>query len=336
MEAGRFPGAPDVQTFWNNIKHGVESITHFSRDQLDVVPDETSPEATATFVPAKGVLDNVDMFDAKFFGYYPKEAAQMDPQHRVFLENCWEALENAGYDPERYEGAIGVYAGCYMDTYILSNLCSNREFLERLVESIQVGTLQTELGNDKDYLATRVSFKLNLKGPSLTVQTACSTSLVAIVHACQSLHTYGSDMALAGGVTITFPHKKGYFYREEGMVSGDGHCRPFDANARGTVFSNASAVIVLKRLEDALADRDTIYAVIRGYGCNNDGAHKLSFTAPSLQGQAEVIASAQAVAGIDARSIGYIEAHGTATPLGDPIEIQALTQAFRQTTDEKG
>jgi amino acid adenylation domain-containing protein len=260
----------------------------------------------------------------------------MDPQHRVFLENCLEALENAGCDPARYKGSIGVYAGCYMDTYILANLCSDPGFLRRLVQSIQIGSLQTELGNDKDYLATRVAFKLNLRGPALTVQSACSTSLVAINHACQALQTYQCDMALGGAATITFPQKRGHYYKQGGMLSPDGHCRPFDENAQGTVFSNASAVVVLKRLEDALADHDTIYATILGHACNNDGAQKLSYTAPSVEGQAEVIALAQTIAGIDPRSIGYIEAHGTATPLGDPIEIQGLTNAFRMATQDKG
>lgn len=336
--AGRFPGANDVDRFWENIQAGVDSVSHFSDEELEMRPDLDAPgdEATATYVRAKGILDGVDMFDARFFGYVPREVELMDPQHRIFLECAWEALEGAGYDPDRYAGSIGVYAGCYIDTYLLANLCSDPAFLRRLVASIQVGSLQTELGNDKDYIATRVSFKLNLRGPSVTVQSACSTSLVAISHACQSLATYQSDMALAGGVTITLPQKKGYFYKEGGMLSPDGRCRAFSDEAQGTVFSNGAGVIVLKRLADAVADGDTIHAVIRGWAMNNDGGSKLSFTAPSVDGQAEVIAAAQAIANVDARTIGYIEAHGTATPLGDPIEVAGLTRAFRETTADTG
>ena len=332
--AGRFPGAPDVATFWENIKNGFESITHFSPDELELnVPDATGKDASH-YVCAKGMLDNIDMFDARFFGYLPKEAEVMDPQHRIFLEICWEAMEHAGHDPARYPGAVGVYGGCYMDTYVLHNLCSDEAFREKLIESIQVGTLQTELGNDKDYMATRVAYKLGLTGPAMTLQTACSTSLVAIATACQSLDAYQCDMALAGGVTIVLPQKKGYFYKEGSMLSPDGHCRTFDANAAGTVFSHGAAVVLMKRLEDAIADRDTIYSVIRGYATNNDGGDKVSYTAPSVDGQAEVISLALGLGDINARSIGYVEAHGTATPLGDPIEIGGLTKAYRRHTDD--
>jgi len=335
--AGRFPGAGDVSSFWENIKGGVESITHFSDQELEVPPPgPANGDEGSAYVASKGVLEGVDLFDARFFGYLPREAELMDPQQRVFLELAWEAFEYAGCDPERFPGAVGVFAGCYIDTYLLSNLCSNPGFLQRLVDSIQVGSLQTELGNDKDYLATRVSFKLGLRGPAVTVQSACSTSLVSIALACQSLLAYQCDMALAGGATITFPQKKGYFYREGGMLSSDGHCRPFDERAEGTVFSNGAAVVVLKRLSEALADGDTIHSVIIGSAINNDGSQKVSYTAPSVDGQAEVIALALDVAGVSARTIGYIEAHGTATPLGDPIEIAGLTKAFRQTTDETG
>ena len=330
--SGRFPGAPDVATFWNNIRNGVEAITHFSVDELDIPSPTANSDEGASYVCAKGVLDNIDQFDARFFGYLPREAELMDPQHRVFLELCWEALEHAGYDAQRYAGAVGVYGGCYMDTYLLWNLCSNPAFLARLIDSIQVGSLQTELGNDKDYLATRVAFKLGLRGPAMTLQTACSTSLVSIVTACQALEGYQCDMALAGGVTIVLPQKKGYFYKEGGMLSPDGHCRPFDERAAGTVFSNGAAVLLLKRAADAIADGDTIYAVIRGFATNNDGGNKLSYTAPSVEGQAEVISLALSMANIDSRTIGYVEAHGTATPLGDPIEIAGLTTAHRACT----
>ena len=328
--SGRFPGAREVDTFWANIKNGVESITHFTAKELDIpAPALNSDDPNARFVCAKGVLDDIDLFDARFFGYLPREAELMDPQHRIFLELCWEAVEHAGYDAQRYPGAIGVYGGCYMDTYLMWNLCSDPKFLARFIDSIQVGSLQTELGNDKDYLATRVAFKLGLRGPAMTLQTACSTSLVAIATACQSVASYQCDMALAGGVTIVLPQKKGYFYTEGSMLSPDGHCRTFDERAAGTVFSNGAAVVLLKRVADAIADGDTIYAVIRGYATNNDGSGKVSYTAPSVEGQAEVISLALAMADVDARTIGYVEAHGTATPMGDPIEIAGLTTAHR-------
>lgn len=330
--AGRFPGAGDVAGFWRNIKEGRECVTRFSRSELEI-PIEGLEDGD--YVCAKGFLDGVDMFDARFFGYLPREADVMDPQHRMFLELCWEALEHAGADPKRYPGAIGCWGGCYMDTYVLWNLCSDEAFRARLVESIQVGSLQTELGNDKDYLATRVAFKLGLRGPAMTIQTACSTSLVAIVSACHALEAYSCDMALAGGVTIVLPQKKGYFYKEGGMLSKDGSCRTFDADAAGTVFSNGAAVVVLKRLEDALADGDEIYSVIRGYAFNNDGGDKVSYTAPSVEGQAEVVSLALKMGGIDARTIGYVEAHGTATPLGDPIEVAGLSRAWRRDTDDR-
>jgi len=328
--SGRFPGARNVSEFWQNIQAGKETVTRFDPSLLEV----SKPDGDSDYVCAKGMLDDVDMFDARFFGYLPREAEVMDPQHRMFLEICWEAMEQGGYDATRYPGAVGVFAGCYMDTYLLHNLCSDERFRENLVESIQVGTLQTELGNDKDYLATRVAFKMGLRGPAMTLQTACSTSLVAIATACQSLETYGCDMALAGGVTIVLPQYKGYTYKEGGMLSPDGHCRPFDADAAGTVFSNGAAVLLLKRLEDALEDGDTIYSVIKGYATNNDGATKLSYTAPSVDGQAEVITTALRMADVNARAIGYVGAHGTETPLGDPIEIAGLTAADRADTNE--
>ncbi|MEQ1931824.1 MAG: polyketide synthase, partial [Parvularculaceae bacterium] len=331
--AGRFPGARDVETFWRNIKAGKESVTRFSRDQLEI--EIEGMDEGADYVCAKGALDDIDLFDARFFGYLPREADVMDPQHRMFLELCWEALEHAGCDAARYPGAVGVWGGCYMDTYVLWNLCSDEAFRARLVEQIQVGSLQTELGNDKDYLATRVAFKLGLRGPAMTLQTACSTSLVAIVTACQSLEAFACDAALAGGVTIVLPQKKGYFYQAGGMLSPDGSCRTFDAAAAGTVFSNGAAVVVLKRVADAIADGDTIYAVIRGYASNNDGGEKVSYTAPSVEGQAEVISLALGMGGVAAGTIGYVEAHGTATPLGDPIEIAGLSRAYRHDTEEK-
>lgn len=335
--SGRFPGAGNVEAFWRNIREGVDSISHFEPGELDLPePANAEGDENAVYVRAKGILEDVDKFDARFFGYLPREAELMDPQQRIFLEICWEAIEHAGYDAQRYPGAIGVFGGCYIDTYMLWNLCSNRAFLANFIDSIQVGSLQTELGNDKDYLATRVAFKLGLRGPAMTLQTACSTSLVAIATACQSLESYQCDMALAGGVTIVLPQRKGYFYNEGSMLSPDGRCRTFDADAAGTVFSNGAAVLLLKRVADAIADGDTIYSVIRGYATNNDGGQKVSYTAPSVEGQAEVISLALGMADIDPRTIGYVEAHGTATPLGDPIEVAGLTTAYRAGTKDTG
>src|SRR5439155_19927636 len=273
---------------------------------------------------------DADLFDAAFFGLNPQEVEIMDPQHRLFLECAWEALENAGYNPDTYDGLIGLFAGSSMNTYLLTNLLTNRELIER------TGGFQTMLANDKDYLPTRVSYKLNLRGPSLNVQTACSTSLVAVCLACQNLLNYQCDMALAGGVSLTFPQKKGQLYQEGGIISPDGHCRAFDVDATGTVSGDGIGIVVLKRLSDALADGDSICAVIKGCAINNDGSLKIGYTAPSIDGQAEVVAMAHANAGVQPDTISYVEAHGTGTPMGDPIEIAGLTKAFRAETTAKG
>jgi amino acid adenylation domain-containing protein len=331
----RFPGARNTAAFWENLRNGVESVTHFTGEELAAAGVEPDLLTNPNYVKARSLLEDVDLFDAGFFGFSPREAECMDPQQRVFLETAWQALENAGYDGAKYGGSIGVFAGCYLNTYLLANLCSNREFIQTLLSFKKPGAFQTFLGNDKDYLTTRVAYKLNLKGPAVTVQTACSTSLVAICQACQHLLVGQCDLALAGGVTITSPQQKGYLFQEGGMLSPDGHCRAFDAKAQGTVFGSGIGIIVLKRLKDALADGDAIHAVIKGFALNNDGEVKVSYTAPSVNGQAEVIALAQALAGVTADTITYVEAHGTGTPLGDPIEIAGLTQAFRATTDRK-
>ena len=328
--SGRFPGAPDVRTFWNNLINGVNSIVPIPDDELNMTDAERARLLkNPNFVQKGATVKDSDKFDAAFFGIYPREAQAMDPQHRLFLECCWEAIEDSGYNPYAYDGSIGVYGGSYMNTYILSSLESNPAFINGLADSFHGGVLQNELGNDKDYMATRVSFKLNLRGPSITVQTACSTSLVAVTQACMSLNNYQCDMALAGGSTLKFPQNRGYLYEQDGMVAPDGLCRTFDINARGTVFGDGVAVVLLKRLEDAITDGDSIYAVIKGWGINNDGASKVGYTAPSADGQMEAIALAQAIAEVDPRTISYVEAHGTGTPLGDPIEIDALTRAFR-------
>jgi amino acid adenylation domain-containing protein len=332
--AGRFPGAGSVSEFWRNQLNGVEAISHFQVEELEV-PGAAELAKNPDYVRARSILENVDLFDAEFFGIYPKEAELMDPQHRIFLETCWQAFEDAGYDPLSYAGAVGVYAGCSMPTYFLSRLCPDRNFIERFTGAYQVGNYAEMMGNSLDFLSTRVSYKLGLRGPSMTLQAGCSTSLVAVCQACQSLLTFQSDMALAGGSSITLPQKRGSFYQEGGMVSPDGHCRTFDAAANGTVFGSGAAVVLLKRAEDAIRDGDHIYALIRGFALNNDGSAKVGYTAPSVEGQSRVIAMAHELAGVDPRSIGYIEAHGTATPLGDPIEVAALTQAFRAGTPEK-
>jgi amino acid adenylation domain-containing protein len=332
--AGRFPGAGSVVEFWHNQLHGIESISSFQIEDLEI-SNAAEVANDPNYVRARSILEDVDLFDAEFFDIYPREAALMDPQHRLFLECCWQAFEDAGYDPFVCAGEVGVYAGNAMPTYFLSQLCARPGFIQNFTGGYQVGNYTEMLGSSLDFLATRVSYKLNLRGPSFTVLSACSTSLLAVTQACQSLLTYQSDMALAGGASITFPQKRGYYHQEGGMVSPDGHCRTFDADARGTVFGSGVGVVLLKRLEEAMRDGDQIYAVIRGFGVNNDGSTKVGYTAPSVEGQARVIALAQEAAGVDPETIGYIEAHGTGTPLGDPIELAGLTQAFRARTQKK-
>lgn len=320
---GRFPGAANVEQFWRNLMAGVESISTFTDEELAAAGlDVAAVKKQPGFVAARGVLKDAEWFDAAFFGIIPKEAEVIDPQQRLFLESAWEALENAGYDPARYPGPIGVYAGAGNGTYYINNLHGHPGLAD---------ALNVQLGNEKDFLATRAAYKLNLKGPAISVNTACSTSLVAVCQACQSLLNFQCDIALAGGVSVTFPQRRAYHHQEGGIVSPDGHCRTFDANAQGTVSSDGLGLVVLKRLTEALKDGDEIHAVIKGAALNNDGAAKVSFTSPGVDGQAEVIALAQAQAGFDPSTISYIEAHGTATPLGDPIEIAALTQAFGAT-----
>jgi len=323
--AGRFPGARNLDELWANLRDGVEAISFFSDEELREAGISEETLRDPSYVRAKGVLEDAEWFDAAFFSLLPREAELMDPQHRVFLECAWEALENAGCDPMSYPGAIGVYAGTSLNSYAWN-----------LPPLGPTAAYQAILGNDKDYLPTRLSYKLNLRGPSIGVQTACSTSLVAVHMAAQSLLYGECDMALAGGVSVTFPRKLGYFHSEGMIVSPDGHCRAFDAAARGTVFGEGVGVVVLKRLADALADRDTIHAVIRGSAVNNDGSAKVGYTAPSVEGQARAISEALEVAGIGAETVTYVEAHGTGTPLGDPIEVAALTQVFRAATDRRG
>ncbi|MGH6812120.1 MAG: amino acid adenylation domain-containing protein [Methylocella sp.] len=333
--AGRFPGAPTLDAFWDNLRRGVESIAHFSPDELEDAFGR-SVQNQPGYVRARSILDGVELFDAGFFNFLPREAELTDPQQRVFLEIAWEALESAGYDPAAFPGEIAVYAGSSFNTYLLYNVMKDRQRLENMTGNYQVGEFPTLVGNGADFLATRTAYKLDLRGPAFTVQSACSTSLLAVAEACQCLLDYRADMALAGGASITFPQKRGYLHQEGGMVSPDGHCRTFDAEAAGTVFGSGAGVVLLKRLDAALADGDPIRAVIRGSAVNNDGARKVGYTAPSSDGQAKAIALAHAVADVTADSISYVECHGTATPLGDPIEIAGLAKAFGATTGRKG
>lgn len=328
--AGRFPGARGLEEFWRNLRDGVESIRFFTDEELAAAGIAPHVLSDPTYVKARGELADIDLFDAALFRFTPREAEIADPQQRIFLECVWEALEDAGYDAARYQGDIGLYGGASMNTYLINNLLSNR----RLIDAM--GLLQTSVFSRNDHLTTHTAYTLNLKGPSVTVQTACSTSLVAVHMACQALTGYQCDMALAGGVAVSVPNRIGYLYQEGGIESPDGHCRAFDARASGTVSGSGSGVVVLKRLADALADGDDIRAVIRSTAINNDGAEKIGYTAPSVAGQAQVIAMAQAIAGISPERISYIEAHGTGTSLGDPIEIEALTQVFRRATARKG
>ncbi len=330
--ACRFPGAKNINEYWDNLCLGKETISFFTREELEKYG--ISPELLnlTEYVRAKGCVDRAEFFDAAFFGISPREAQTMDPQHRIFLECAWEALENSGYCSEDEAGRISIIAGVSglsANSYYQLHLSTNDE-----IKKI-VGAYQLNINNGSDFLSTRASYKFNFTGPSYTIQAGCSTSLIAISQACQNLLNYQCDMAVAGAVTLELPLKSGYLYQPGMILSPDGHCRAFDINAEGTVPGNGVGIIVLKRLEEAVSNRDHIYAVIKGFALNNDGAQKIGYTAPSSRGQAEVIAEAQAMAGVSAESITYIEAHGTGTKQGDPIEITGLTHAFRQTTQKK-
>ncbi|WP_093991007.1 type I polyketide synthase [Flavimaricola marinus] len=327
--AAHLPGAPSVDAYWRNLRDGVSSIRRLTPEELTAAGEPAHLASRPDYVPFAATLTDFEQFDAEFFGFSPKEAAIMDPQHRQFLETSWEALENAGHVPETFDGPIAVYAGCGMGSYFYFNICSNPDLVD------QTGMfLLRHTGNDKDFLSTRLSHILDLKGPSINVQTACSTSLVATHMAAQSLLNGECNMALAGGVTIELPHARGYVFKEGEILSPDGACHAFDHRAEGTVFGSGVGVVVLRRMADAVADSDHIWAVIKGSAINNDGAAKAGYLAPSVDGQAAAIAEAQAVAGVNADTIDYVECHGTGTYLGDPIEVAALTDAFRRTTDK--
>ncbi|WP_344639322.1 polyketide synthase, partial [Kitasatospora cystarginea] len=325
----RVPGADNYAEFWRNLVAGTESISRLSDDDVLAVHGDPAVSGNPDLVKASGILDRIDQFDPGYFGFTDREAELMDPQQRVLLQAAVEAIEDAGHRAAGEKSAIGVFMGVGRSGYAMHHLMPRADLLASFARQIS-------LFNDKDYAATQISHRLGLTGPSMTLSTACSTSLVAVHQACNSLLGFECDLALAGGSSINVLQNGGYLYQEGNIFSPDGHCRAFDAEAGGTVGGSGVGVVVLKRLSDALRDGDPIRAVIRGSAVNNDGSDKVGFTAPSVSGQAAVIFEAQQTADVDARSIGYIEAHGTATSLGDPIEVAALTEAFRESTSETG
>ncbi len=324
--ATRLPGASTVDAYWTNLRDGVESLRRYTDDELEAAGVPRSRRENPNFVPVHGALDDLDAFDANFFGMSPQDAAIMDPQHRIFLECVGSSLDRAGIDPTRSTAAIGVFAGCGMNTYFQDHLATNPDLIDRL------GYFHVRhAGNDKDFLSTRASYAFDLKGPSVNVQTACSTSLVAVHVASQSLLSGECDVALAGGSTIDLKERWGYLFQEGGIHAPDGHCRAFDAEAEGTVFGSGAGVVVLKRYEDAVRDGNTIHAVLRATAVNNDGAQKAGYLTPSVDGQAAAAAEALGLADVDPKTISYVECHGTGTPVGDPIELSALSQAYGPT-----
>jgi acyl transferase domain-containing protein len=328
--AGRFPGAAGPAELWDNLSRGVESVRRLTDAELDEARVPPAARRDRDFVPYGAPLDGAELFDAGFFGYSHREAEILDPQQRLFLECCWQALEDAGRDPAGVGVPVGVFGGATTSTYLIFHLASNPQV------TAAVDPLQLLVANAADSLTTRVAYKLDLQGPSFTVQCACSTSLVAVHLACQSLLAEECDLALAGGVSVPVSQRAGYRYRPGSILSPDGCCRPFDARAAGTVFGSGAGVVALRRAADALADGDPIRALILGSAVNNDGSFKVGYTAPSVDGQAGVIAEALSAAGVEPESLGYVEAHGTGTSLGDPIEIQAVTKAFRAFTERTG
>lgn len=327
--AGRFPGANTIDEYWENICDGKETIYRFSDEELIKAGIDQQLIENKSYVKSKGILSAVEYFDPDFFGLSPLEAKILDPQHRVMLMCAWEAFESAGYVPKPTKNKVGVFVSTGMSFYLLKNLLSNSDFLKNVDE------YQLLLGNDKDFLATRISYLLNLQGPSINIQTGCSSSLVSVHYACQSLLNGECEMALAGGVSVTIPQEQGYLYQKNMIGSSDGHCYAFDERAQGTVKSNGAGIVLLKPLADALRDNDRIFSVIKGTAVNNDGANKVGYTAPSVSQQAAVIKEALQMAEVDPEEIGYIETHGTGTLLGDPIEISALKQAFSDNEHEK-
>jgi len=326
--AARLPGANTLSAFWDNLRHGKESIVTLAEDDLlaEGIPEKAL--ANHAYVRRAALVDGIDEFDADFFGFTPQVARSTDPQHRLFLQTAWHAIEDAGYDPANIEGSVGVYATSTTSGYLLHNIMSNHDPNVVMGQGITFDMVNLSLQNDKDYLATKVAHAFNLRGPALSVQTACSSALVAVHLACQSILNGECEMALAGGASLRIPHHVGYWYAPGSMVSPTGHCRPFDVRSDGTIFGSGVGVVVLKALQDAVDDGDRIHAVIRGSALNNDGSTKMTYAAPTAAGQADVIAEAQAIAEVDASEVSYVETHGTGTPLGDPIEIEGLRQAF--------
>ncbi len=326
--SARLPGAASLDEFWKNLVEGKESIRFFTSEELDPTLDTTETSAP-NYVAARGIVENADHFDARFFAVPPKEAELIDPQQRIMLELAWTALEDAGIVPGTDSHTIGIWAGTYATSYLIKNILSNPEIVA------ERGEFQVGIYNEKDYIATRIAHKLNLTGPAINVNTACSTSAVALIEACKSLQLGFCNVALAGGASIHFPQNSGHLHQAGSIFSPDGHCRPFDADAAGTLFCDGAGLVVVKRLEDAVSAGDRIYAVVKGFGINNDGGEKASFSAPSISGQAGAIAMAHQTAGITPDSISYIETHGTATPVGDPIEVAALSTVFDAHTDKR-
>ena len=331
--AARLPGANTLSAFWDNLRRGEESIVTLAEDDLlaEGIPEKSL--ANHAYVRRAALVDGIDEFDADFFGFTPQVARSTDPQHRLFLQTAFHAIEDAGYDPAEIEGSVGVYATSTTSGYLLHNIMSNYDPNVVMGQGITFDMVNLSLQNDKDYLATKLAYALNLRGPALSVQTACSSALVAVHLACQSILNGECEMALAGGASLRIPHHVGYWYAPGSMVSPTGHCRPFDARSDGTIFGSGVGVVVLKALQDAVDDGDRIHAVIRGSALNNDGSTKMTYAAPTAAGQADVIAEAHAIAEVDSSEISYIETHGTGTPLGDPIEIEGLRQAF-EVSDE--
>lgn len=325
--SGRFPQAESIDKLWQNLLEGKECIQHFSKEELEECGIPREELEAENYVGAKGIIEDANSFDVKFFDYTAKEAMIMDPQARVFLEEAWKAIEDSGNAISQLKGRASVYAGAGMNTYLLRGM--QRGVLQ------QYDDFDIMMGSDKDLLATRVAYKLNLTGPSLTVQSTCSTSLVAVHLACQGLISGDCDMALAGGVSLSYPIKQGYQYRNGMIFSKSGQCRPFEAHSDGTVFSDGVGIVVLKRLEDAIRDKDAIYGVIKGTAINNDGNNKAGFTAPSPVGQAQVIRDCLNIADVSVESIQYVEAHGTGTEIGDSLEIKAISQVYGEETDKK-
>lgn len=327
----RFPGADGTQQFWEVLRGGCETVSRFTEDELLAAGVPAERLSHPHYVRARGIVPGIEDFDTDFFGIEPLRATAMDPQQRVFLEFAWQALEDAGYDTGQYDGRIGLFAGVAFNTYLLNNLRHADLRHSRAFNSIEL-----LITSDKDFLTTQTAYHLGLTGPAVTVQTACSTSLVSVHLACQSLLSQECDMALAGAVTLYSPQVKGYLYEPGSIVSPDGHVRSYDADGQGTVYSSGIGLVVLKRLEDAQRDGDTIHAVIKGTAVNNDGGRKSAFKMPSEEGLLEVIETALSVADVDPSTIGYLEGNGSGTALGDAIEVAALTRAFRLHTDRRG